>query len=139
MARITPAELEEMVGRLVETKIASLKSSEAGEAEPSQEAGTELAELRERVGHLESEDHNTEVIAAWLQDLDGADPETKIALGVKLGLDSLFAAAETVPTPQEVPGVQEPPPVVAEPNFGEPDGPKRLRKFPYLNLLGREA
>lgn len=75
----------------------------------------EVAGLKEEVARLESEEHAQEVITHWLNNLDAADPEHKVALGVKLGLDKMFKEAEVAEETELVQvGVVKEPAVVAE-------------------------
>ncbi len=72
----------------------------------------EVIGLRAEVARLESPEHENEVVTNWLNNLDGADPELKVELGLKLGLDKMFKEAEVAEgkEPVAVAEVKEPAP-----------------------------
>ena len=81
--------------------------------------------LKGQVAHFESEEHAKEVIAHFLNNLDSADPDEKVELGVKLGLDKMFKEGEAVTegrmaeSEEEVGEVKEPVAEVSEPVLPE--------------------
>jgi len=79
--------IEEVVKTEEEPNIATMQEENAQLAE-------EVANLKEEITQLESEEHAEEIVAHWLSNLDMADPEAKVALGIKLGLDTMFREAE---------------------------------------------
>jgi len=88
--------IEEAVKTGEEPNIATMQEENVQLAE-------EVASLKEEIDRLESEEHSQEVIAHWLSNLDMADPEARVELGVKLGLDKMFREAEVA---DEEPGTK---------------------------------
>ncbi len=74
------------------------KTGNEGDPAKLQEDYAKLEEentsLQAEVARLESPGHEHEVVANWLNNLDVADPELKVELGLKLGLDKMFKEAE---------------------------------------------
>ena len=73
--------------------VKAILAPDAKLAEEQQAKDAEIAHLQEQVAELESPEHRHQIISEWLNGLEGADPEQKVALGVKLGLDQMFREA----------------------------------------------